>query len=238
MLLVLFIAVNTSADEFSVVIGDWAPYEYFNDKNEPAGVNVSIITAVAKLLGHTLTISTYPWSRCLKKVEHGEADAIMSLYKTSKREKFLYFVPEHLSGDFNVLFVLKSSHLTFDGDLKILTGKTVLISRNNSYGDAFDNAKNFTRYEVGGFEQMFGMLRNKRAPYAIYSRYPLIYGLTKYKMINGIKILPTPVSQENLYIGFTKIKGPQYKDIALQFSEALIKYKKSKEYKKVISKYE
>ncbi len=238
LIFILLFASNLLSKEIVVAIADWAPYEYFDKSGKSAGLNVEIVQGAAKSIGMKVKFELYPWTRCLMYVKSGKVDAILSLNKTKSREKFLYFVPAVISEELNVLFVKNNSEHGFDGDLKKLSGKTVVVARNNLYGKAFDNASYIVKYNANNSKVIIRMISHGRANYGISSKYPLIYISTEIGLRNEIKILDPPVSYGKLYLGFTKRKGTKYKLLANKLGKAIKKFKKTKEYRKILKKYD
>lgn len=233
-LTLLVFTVNGTSKDFVIAIEDWPPYEYV--KNDTiVGFDVTIVKDVLKSMGLNAHIKVFPWVRALKYAKEGKIDAIMSLYKTKEREKFIYFPKEYLSVDQNILITFHKNRYTFDGNLKTLKNRTVIVTRGNSYGENFDNAKYISKYSVNSHSQVIGMVAKNRYPFGIVSKLPLIHLSKKLNLRDKIKILEPHVSQEALYIGFTKAK--KYEKLTKEFSKALRLYKKSEKYKKLIKSY-
>jgi len=52
-----------------------------------------------------------------------------------------------------------------------------------------------------------------------------------------LRFLAPPVSVENLYVGFSKARGKQHKKLAENFSNSLKQYKKTPEYRVMMSRF-
>ena len=63
-----------------VMVCDWdkPPYEYLNDKGEPAGSNIDIMRAVAREIGIPIRFVMKEWSIAVKTFERGDADIIIA----------------------------------------------------------------------------------------------------------------------------------------------------------------
>lgn len=63
-----------------IIAGDWdkPPYEYQNDKGEPAGSNIDVMRAIMKQLGYPCKFILKEWGNALKAFERGEADLILA----------------------------------------------------------------------------------------------------------------------------------------------------------------
>ncbi|MDD9305042.1 MAG: transporter substrate-binding domain-containing protein [Desulfobacter sp.] len=195
-ILIIFLSTNLWAEEIVVAIADWPPYEYFDDQGQANGVNVLTVKGSANLIGLKVKFKSYPWTRCLEYVKEGSVDSILSLYRTVDREKFLYFVSEYLGTDHNVLFTHHERAYAFNGDLKSLAGETIIVARNNFYGNDFENANFIKKYEANNTSQIIEMIVHGRHPLGISSRLPLIHVAKKMKLSEKIKILLPPVSSD------------------------------------------
>ena len=72
-----------------VMVCDWdkPPYEFLNDKGEPAGSNVDIMRAVAENLGIPIKFVMKEWSIATKTFERGDADIIVANVRRYKNKK-------------------------------------------------------------------------------------------------------------------------------------------------------
>ena len=63
-----------------IMVCDWdkPPYEFLNDKGEPAGSNIDIMRKVAEKLGISIKFVMKEWSIALKTFERGDADIILA----------------------------------------------------------------------------------------------------------------------------------------------------------------
>ncbi|MCG8634289.1 MAG: transporter substrate-binding domain-containing protein [Desulfobacterales bacterium] len=78
---------NSTADNrspFSLI----PPYHFVDGAGRETGFIIEIITRVSSAMGRSVTFEQYPWSRCLRMMKSGEADAMMNLFKTPEREAF------------------------------------------------------------------------------------------------------------------------------------------------------
>lgn len=73
-----------------IIAGDWdkPPYEYQNDKGEPAGSNIDVMRAIMKQLGLPCKFVLKEWGNAIKAFERGEADLIFA--NTSRYRKAPY----------------------------------------------------------------------------------------------------------------------------------------------------
>ena len=74
-----------------VMVCDWdkPPYEFLNDKGEPAGSNIDAMRAVMKELGIPVKFVMKEWSIALKTFERGGADIIIANTGRYRREPYI-----------------------------------------------------------------------------------------------------------------------------------------------------
>lgn len=75
-----------------IIAGDWdkPPYEYQNDRGEPAGSNIDIMRAVMKQLGIPCKFLLKEWGNAIKAFERGEADLILANARRYKKPPYYY----------------------------------------------------------------------------------------------------------------------------------------------------
>ncbi len=99
---------------------DFPPYHFVDQSGDESGFAVEIIPTVADRMNIQIEFKQFPWSRCLKLVELGKADAMMNLFKTQERKGFMYFSNNILAYEVNQFFKLKETLLDYSGDLSEL----------------------------------------------------------------------------------------------------------------------
>ena len=94
-----------------VMVCDWdkPPYEFLNDRGEPAGSNIDAMRAVMKELGIPIQFVMKEWSIALKTFERGDADLIIANSRRYRKEP--YYVTENII-NFNRIRVATHSDST------------------------------------------------------------------------------------------------------------------------------
>ena len=74
-----------------VVVCDWdkPPYEYLNDKGQPAGSNIDVLNAVFRELKLPVKFVMKEWSIALKTFERGHADIILANARRYRHEPYV-----------------------------------------------------------------------------------------------------------------------------------------------------
>ena len=92
-----------------VMVCDWdkPPYEFLNDKGEPAGTNIDMMRNVAKELGIPIKFVMKEWSVALKTFERGDADLIIANARRYRKEP--YFVSDNIINYNRVRVAMRSN---------------------------------------------------------------------------------------------------------------------------------
>jgi len=110
-LFVAFLSSILFAEKLIVVTDAWAPYVY-EEENTAKGFDYEVMMKVFEKMGDTVEFKFYPWKRCIKMIEDGEAAAILDISKNDERLKTMYFPKEKISDSASVLFHLKAKPYT------------------------------------------------------------------------------------------------------------------------------
>jgi polar amino acid transport system substrate-binding protein len=212
---------------------DYPPFHWTEEDGKITGICPDVITEVAKLLGiNKITYKQYPWKRMLENAENGNVDAVMPLFITPERSKFLYFPKEELAFEINVFFTLKESDIQYSGDLQKLKSYRIGAIKGYSYGGLFDNSNLQQEYAVNE-KMLLNKLQAHR--YQIGIGNILVLKHFSQKMDLSIRILKPYVSRDPLFIGFSQIKDN--KNFVNEFSNAIKKFKRTEKYQQLLNKY-
>ncbi len=117
----------------------WEPYQYLNEKKELVGLDVEVLTALAKQAGIEIVFKEFPWKRILFYVENGELDMTSGASKAPEREVYAYY-SEPYRMESAVMFVRKGTSANYAlNELKdILSGSFQLgVEREYHYGENY-----------------------------------------------------------------------------------------------------
>lgn len=164
------------------VCGDnnYPPYEYLNDKNQPAGFNIELIKAVAKEMELEIDIKLGPWNQVRTLLENGKIDILSGMYYSEERDQNVDFsIPLcMISG---AVFSRKGSKVHTLEDTK---GRTILVQN----GDILhDYAKNLSDRNILAFEnpeQVLEHLASGEGDAAFLSKLQGLYWKEKLHLMN------------------------------------------------------
>ncbi len=238
ILILLYLTCPVLADQpLTIVRGqNFPPYHFMDKTGQETGFLIDIILQVSASMDLSITFEQYPWSRCLRMVKTGEADAMMNLFKTKERVTFMYFADNVLAREVNRFFKLKTNKFTFTGNLTQMKGKRLGTIRNYSYGKEFDAFRQeLTLLELETEKALILNLIGRRCD-IILGNEIVLQSLSQVTR-GGDAVVPTGagITNDPLYIGFSKAR--KHKTLAERFSKALKKFKAGPGYREIIKKY-
>ncbi|WP_375751105.1 substrate-binding periplasmic protein [Vibrio sp. HN007] len=228
--------------ELNIVRGNktYPPFEIYNPGQPLTGFHIELVTAVAEKLGVKVSFDSVPWRRAVYMISTGQADAITYFGKTAEREHFAIFEPgNRISYSANAFFVRKdeSESIKYDGNFNQLNGYTIGKVLGYSYGSKFDSYPWISVSDTAKDEnRLLDMLLANHIDIGIGNKDRVAY----FASLSGIRqkiefLTPTsdPIAQ---YIAFSKA-SPNHK-WAKPFAEAMLEFTQSKEYERLLDKYQ
>lgn len=236
ILIILGRQAAVSAESYNFVTFQYPPLEYSTDDGEADGIAVEIVTQVMHALSHDVAITVYPWTRALKMVRTGKADAIFTAYKNTDREKFLDFSRQILFPQVIYFYKNRKSTVEFSGNLAFLKAKRIGVVSTISYGVLFDQFKpNFILDKAHKLEHNFQKLLLNRVDLVPSDVYVAEYTLQRMNIGDKIVRLPHKIESVPSYIAFSKRK--KLVTLRDQFDTQLALMKTNGTYAEIISKY-
>lgn len=212
----------------------WEPYTYTVD-NEPMGFELEIFQSVMDKMGYRVDFVEMPWKRCLKFLQSGEVDVVISMLINKEREMFTIFPDEHISTTDFMLISLEESDIQYQNPLINLKDYKIGSILGFHYGDEFDNASYLDKVEVGNSELLLELLLKKRLDLALGNRTVITNSIHKKKLTKKLVFHEPPVKSDNLYVGFSKNKA--HETLTKEFSSVLKLFKNSDQYQVILNKY-
>lgn len=245
--------------------GNIPPFEWENE-NGIQGMHIDLVRAVGKKLGFNIQFETVPWKRALIKMQVMGADAITYVSKTVDREEFIFFMEGNIISKTNVHFFTidkteKKEKMTFwkirslKDFMEWISGKEpppyepidinrsiynlksykIVIQKGYSYGDEFENIEGLKKVFAGTIYDLKNSIVSNEADIGLVD---IDYFTSLFKdedFFKRVRFSKDPYYVSMNYLGFSK--KPQNLEIAKKFSEAMIDFKKTEEYKNLLSKY-
>ena len=108
----------------TIIVNNYHPYTFLNDKGEPDGFSVDIAKAVTTAMDLELEIRPDKWDLAMKELETGSIDLLPMMAYSPERDKIFDFSVPHTIA-YDAIFIKKGT--TSLRTLKDLSGKTVIV---------------------------------------------------------------------------------------------------------------
>ncbi len=140
--------------------GTYAPFSYYNDKNELVGYDVDIAKAVAKKLNLKIEFLTAPWDAMLAAFDAGKADVVFNQVSINEDRKKKYDMSVPYTMPYPVIVVHKDNNdIKSFADLK---GKKSVHSATSNWA-AIAEKNGATVVVADGFSKGVELIISKRA---------------------------------------------------------------------------
>jgi len=180
------------------------------------GAGIALVRRLAKDADIPIVVvNKGSWAAAQQAVRGGKADAIVGIYLTQERAKFLDYVRPAFAPDPSAVLVRANEHFVYK-NWNSLIGKHGAVSAGEVYGarfDAFMHAK-LTVRRVNGFAAVYQTIIDKEADYGLAGYYPALTGAPKGKL----KIVEPNFVTEGLYLAFGK-SSPCSSKLSARFSK-------------------
>lgn len=204
--------------------------------DQETGSDVEIVRAVCKRMGVEPTIQILPFIRLLDYLKKGEIDGNFPVYYTKEREAFLCYSPEPHNVRRMVVLARKDSKAAIN-KLSDLVGKTIAVVSGYAYGAEFDKHPDLIKEACKTDEELLTMLVKGRRDFAATEETVAIYTSKRLGFQDQIKIVYV-LSQDPLYVAFSKAAGPQSKTLAEKFGATLRHLKEEGIVQKILEQYQ
>lgn len=238
LMLLVFGSVKTSAKTLRIGTDYWPPYEDIFNSASP-GVCTEVARAVFNRLKTKVIITQYPWARGIKLVFTGSNDGLFCAVYSEERDKYCYYPDEPIASLKYLMFIKKnqSDQLQFNS-YEDLSDKRIGVVRSFVYPQEFvDHIKDNSAVLEASIDEMnFKQLMVGRLDYAIADYANGVYLIRKLKLQNDvIPLFSRVVHEDKLFLMFSRktVKA----DYVKQFSNELKRFKKTKLYRDITSKY-
>lgn len=226
---------HASTDELTIGVSTGYPPYYYETNGKLGGICIEIVDSVAKSLDIKIVYKQYPWKRLLKNAREGRVDAIMPLFRTEEREKFLYFENLAIAEETNSFFTWKNTPISYDGAFVSLQQYTIGVVADYSYGKKFDTFDGFNKVITLNDNHLVTMFKHKRFPVGVGNKNVTLFHAGNLGIGDKIQFLTPYITSEMLYIGFSRHKGQK---VSRDFARSLQSFKNTASYRKILNTYD
>jgi two-component system sensor histidine kinase EvgS len=130
-----FAALELPKDRRIVVGGDhrYPPFEYLDEKGNPAGFNVELTRMIAREMGFDVDIRLGPWTEVLLDLERGKIDAVQGMFYSVERDRKFDFTQAHSVN--NYVAVVRRGENFDPLSLSDLKGRSIVVQKGDVVHD-------------------------------------------------------------------------------------------------------
>ncbi len=163
--------------------GDYAypPYEFIDSSGMPAGYNVDLMRAIARVMGLDVEIRLGPWAEVRGDLEKKKIDMLLGMYHSPERDRLVDFSVPHTIIH-HTIFVRKGSAIK---SLKDLHDMQVIVQKGDIMHDyAVEN--NISRHLILADSQIDALRSLSSGKYdaALLAESQGLYNAKKYSLMN------------------------------------------------------
>ncbi len=221
------------AAEKTVVIGgdhNYPPYEYLDQFGFPAGYNVELSKAIAKVMGMEVEIRLDSWGAMRRALNSGDVDILMGMAHTVERAEEVDFSIPHAKVHQSIWVRKGNTAIRSATDL---AGKDVVVMKGSVMHDyMIEREIPANLFLVSTLADALTLLASGQHDCALVAKLPGEYLLSELN-IDNIHPIARPLVAQNY--GFAVKKGNQ--ELLARFNEGLALLKKSGEYRQIREKW-
>jgi polar amino acid transport system substrate-binding protein len=152
---------RSNHSDLTAAFSVWEPFVIEDKDGTRHGIDLALLTEIAKRLDLTLELFPCPWRRCLKTLKDGQIDVLTSFAYTKERAEFAYYITPPYSQVTPVFYVNRENPVPIVeyGDLRSLMIGAVVESR---YFEPFDSDTSLNKFEAVSEMILLRMLMAKR----------------------------------------------------------------------------
>lgn len=219
--------------ERTLVIGgdhNYPPYEYLDQFGFPAGYNVELSKAIARVMGIEVQISLGGWGEMRQALENGDVDLLMGMAHTEERLSEVEFSSPHAKVHQSIWVRKGNQSIRSKADL---VGKDVVVMKGSVMHDyMLEHEIPANLFLVTTLTDALTLLASGQHDCALVAKLPGEYLLSELSLSN-IHPIARPLVAQNY--GFAAKKGNL--SLIARFNEGLSLLKKSGEYAQIREKW-
>lgn len=216
-----------------VVVGgdrDYPPYEFLDEKSEPAGYNVDLTRSIAEVMGMEVEIRLGDWVDMRRALQRGEIDALQGMSYSAARAQEVDFTPPHTVIHHSI-FARTDAPVVHN--LEELRGKQVMVQEEGILHD-YLRSEDFgiTLVPVPTQADALRLLSAGENDYALVAKLPGLY-LKRKLLLSNITTVGAPVTTQRY--GYAVGKGRA--ELLSRFAEGLAILKNTGRYQEIYNRW-
>ncbi|HWI39957.1 MAG TPA: transporter substrate-binding domain-containing protein, partial [Verrucomicrobiae bacterium] len=215
-----------------VVVGgdrDYPPYEFIDRDGKPAGYNVDLTRAIAKVLGIEVEFRFGGWSEMREAMMKGEVDILQGISYSEERSRILSFSPPHTIVS-HAVFARRGTRKV--SSLEELRGKKVIVFRSGIMHDYLTSNGFHDLLLTATPADALRLLASGSGDYVVTAMLPGLFIIREHGLSNVVPVAEGIASHR---YGYAVRKGNE--ELLARFSEGLAILKKTGEYRAVYDRW-
>lgn len=228
-----FAAMELASDRPLVIGGDrnFPPYEFLDERGQPAGYNVDLTRAIAREIGLDVEIRLGHWPERVQSLKDGYIDLLQGAFYSPARNLELDFTQAHTVGHY--VAVVREGERTPPASIAELRGRRIVVEEGDILHDfALEQGLGRSLVAVADQETALRELAGGRHDCAVVMRVTALHLIEKHGWSNLVLGKKPIVGFE---YGYAAKKGR--KALIAQFSEGLKALERSGEYRRIHDKW-
>lgn len=230
----VFTGMASATEKLRFTTCEWEPYYGSNLMNN--GYITEITKEAFRAAGYEIDVWFVPWNRALHDARNEHYDALLGLYHSEERAKWVEY-SQPIESVKNVFFTLKDRIITY-GSLKDLSAYRIGIERGYAYSDEFDSANYLRKEPARKIEININKLLKGRLDLVAASKMVFLHNMKKKfpEKMHLIDVLDKPLTVNKIYNGFVKKKS-KHKKWTADFNRGLKIIKNNGLYDRILEKH-
>ncbi|MFP5214197.1 MAG: transporter substrate-binding domain-containing protein [Acidobacteriota bacterium] len=241
ILIFLFIFIPTTArgqtspgEKPLITVGgdfNYPPYEFLDERGEPAGYNVDLTKAIAETMGFEVRFRLGPWSEIRHDLETGKIDAVHGMFYSRERSAIFDFSPPHTT-IYHALFARSDAPPV--KNLDEVRNREILVMKGDIMHDfaLAHLAPSNTIIPVETQAEALRLLASGKHDFALVAKLPGLYWIREFKLSNLSAVGP-PINPAEY--SYAVRKGNT--QLLARFSEGLAILNQTGRYREIYDKW-
>ena len=227
-LLILFPTLSFASLKASVF--DIKPWGYYDEKGNPAGIEVEVIQAISEEMKEKIDITVVPYKRMIHQLKYGQTDFAI-FFKSEKSMKIADPIAKW--GELDIIVIgLKGQKIKNYNDLY---DKKIGVILGGYFSPVFDNDKKLIKQSFANYEDSIISLKKGKIDLIIGTAATLYYEFEKQDIEINKLSTPYHISKKEDWLQFSKISHNQSK--REQLKNAINNLIDKKVFSQIFSKY-
>ncbi len=220
----------------------WEPYQYRDEKQQLVGLDVEMITAIAKDAGFGVLFKELPWKRILMYVQNGQLDLTAGVSRVPEKEKYADFTEPYRT-ESAVMYIRKGTAGNYPfADLREILNSSFQLGAEAEYyyGRQYAELMKNPEFEkhiqvVTRGELNYNKLLKGRIDGFLVDPFAGAVYLKKNNLRDQIESHPMPVYSDSIY--FMISKKTSSRDLTRRLNHSIKKLKASGALAEIINKW-